>query len=71
MPSPCYPPKVSNHCRLLAMALVLMLPFSVAAAEAPPAGGDDAQTLAKKLSNPVADMVSVPFQFNWVNGIGP
>ena len=27
--------------------------------------------LAKKLSNPVASLVSVPFQFNWDTGIGP
>jgi len=27
--------------------------------------------LAQKLSNPVADMVSVPFQFNWNGRIGP
>lgn len=27
--------------------------------------------LAKKLANPIADLVSVPFQFNWAPGIGP
>lgn len=27
--------------------------------------------LAKKLSNPVSDLVSVPFQFNWEQGVGP
>ncbi|QEW22903.1 hypothetical protein LA6_005137 [Marinibacterium anthonyi] len=27
--------------------------------------------LAKKLSNPVASLISVPFQFNWDDGIGP
>ena len=27
--------------------------------------------LAKKLSNPVSDLVSVPFQFNWENNVGP
>jgi hypothetical protein len=34
-------------------------------------GSGDAQELAKKLSNPVSDLVSVPFQFNWENGVGP
>ena len=29
------------------------------------------QELAKKLSNPISDLVSVPFQFNWENGVGP
>ncbi len=27
--------------------------------------------MAKKLTNPIADMVSVPFQFNWENTVGP
>lgn len=38
-----------------------------------PAGagaGDDAE-LAKKLSNPISDLVSVPFQFNWEQNVGP
>lgn len=35
------------------------------------ASATDSQELAKKLSNPVSDLVSVPFQFNWENGVGP
>lgn len=35
------------------------------------AGGEDASGLAKKLSNPVADLISVPFQFNYDSGYGP
>jgi hypothetical protein len=31
----------------------------------------DQQELAKKLANPVSDLVSVPFQFNWENKVGP
>ncbi|EHR6402165.1 hypothetical protein KUK74_003158 [Vibrio parahaemolyticus] len=27
--------------------------------------------LAKQLSNPISNLVSVPFQFNWDTGIGP
>jgi hypothetical protein len=34
---------------------------------AEPASGDSAE-LAKKLSNPISDLVSVPFQFNWEQG---
>jgi hypothetical protein len=34
-------------------------------------GSGDAQELAKKLSNPVSDLASIPFQFNWENGVGP
>jgi hypothetical protein len=29
------------------------------------------QELAKKIVNPLTDMVSVPLQFNWMNGVGP
>jgi hypothetical protein len=31
---------------------------------------DDAAALAQKLTNPVADLISVPFQFNWNGRIG-
>ena len=44
--------------------------FAPATAAAGTSSGED-QDVAKKLSNPVADMVSVPLQFNWVNGNGP
>ncbi len=35
------------------------------------AAPDDAAELAEKLSNPVADLISVPIQGNWDTGIGP
>lgn len=38
---------------------------------AEPAAGADAGDLAKKLSNPVASLISVPFQFNYDEGFGP
>ncbi len=31
----------------------------------------DSAELAKSLSNPIADLVSIPFQFNWDSGVGP
>ena len=36
----------------------------------PPAASEE-EELAKKLSNPVSDLVSVPFQFNWQQNVGP
>jgi hypothetical protein len=35
-----------------------------------PAAAQDASELAKKLSNPVADLISVPFQLNYNEGYG-
>ncbi|HET9831069.1 MAG TPA: hypothetical protein VFP91_05155 [Vicinamibacterales bacterium] len=32
---------------------------------------DESEALAKKLSNPISDLVSVPFQFNWEQKVGP
>lgn len=42
-----------------------------AAGEGTQTGGQSAQELANKLANPVSDLVSVPLQFNWENGVGP
>jgi hypothetical protein len=43
---------------------------SPAAAPAVPSTDTSNGELARKLNNPISDLVSVPFQFNWENGIG-
>jgi len=40
-------------------------------AVAGPAAGADSQELAKQLSNPVAALISIPFQYNYDRGLGP
>ncbi len=42
-----------------------------AAAQAPATQAEQAAELAKQLANPVASLVSVPFQSNWEFGVGP
>jgi hypothetical protein len=46
-----------------------VLLFSIPAST--PAWGEDSSELAKKLQNPVADLISVPFQFNYDESFGP
>jgi hypothetical protein len=40
-------------------------------ASATPPHADENEELAKKLSNPISDLVSVPLQFNWEQHVGP
>lgn len=53
------------------LARVLWSALAVSAfASGSPASAQDAD-LAKKLSNPIASLISVPFQFNYDSGFGP
>lgn len=56
---------------LASMALCMpAVGYAQPAAAAPTAGESDDSQLAKKLSNPISDLVSVPFQFNWEQNVG-
>jgi len=59
--------------RVLCRALLsfLLLGGASFAEEESTGAPDDAAELAKKLQNPVADLISVPFQNNWDFHIGP
>lgn len=69
---------MNNPIMRLLTALLLAggavaLPRSAAAQSTPPVSDPAASSadLAKKLANPIADLISVPIQFNYDEGFGP
>lgn len=54
---------------VLALSLMAAVPSRARAQREPPE--DESAALAKKLSNPISDLVSVPLQFNWEQKVGP
>lgn len=77
---PCFPIQPQQVCSVLVdghprnrpnpMKTALPL-LALAALAASAFAEDDAAEIAKKLSNPVASLISVPFQANWDFGSGP
>lgn len=62
---------MKNHiCKYIGIAMPALLCVVSGARAAEPAGGDEAAELAKKLTNPVASLISVPFQNNFDFGAG-
>ena len=60
--------KLAGAAAALAGGVCVTSPGVAQEAARQPAGQED---LAKKLANPISDLVSVPFQFNWENKVGP
>lgn len=68
--------KITRVWFLLGVLALAVSPAAAQGSDAPTevtlaAAVSDAEGLAKKLANPVASLISVPFQLNWDFGVGP
>ncbi len=56
---------------VILIGIVVWWPTASLAQQPPAPAQGEAEDLAKKLANPISDLVSVPFQFNWEQNVGP
>jgi hypothetical protein len=59
------------HRLVFATICICVFQPSLAHAQQAAPTADESTELAKKLANPISDLVSVPFQFNWAQNVGP
>ena len=62
--------RCSHFCSFLTFAMVALAPAGARAQQAAPPAAEEHDTtaLAKATQNPVGDLISLPFQFNFNNG---
>lgn len=65
------PGKTMLHAMALLAAIAMTTPGGALAGDADASARQTNETLAKKLANPIADLVSLPFQLNYDGNIGP
>jgi hypothetical protein len=57
--------------QLFLSGVLVLCAVGPAMAQGQPGSGGDAENVAKQLANPIANLVSIPLQFNWEEGVGP